>query len=191
MMTVAVLTGVLSGCGSKYQPVSIQEDVDKCGNCNMQVADNAFSTEIILKDGKTLKFDDLGCLNKWEKTNGVEQVGAEFVRDYSSKAWVPLKDATYVYDKSFKTPMGFGVESFKDKQAAEKYLSEQGKGKLMSAKDLGTHTWEKNKEQGDMKMKMDQGGSGEMKMDQGSTGGMKMDQGSTDGKKMDMKGSGQ
>ena len=29
------------------------------------VMDNQFATEIILENGKALKFDDIGCMYKW------------------------------------------------------------------------------------------------------------------------------
>jgi copper chaperone NosL len=147
IMAMALGLGLLSGCGTKdYAPVSIQEDVDKCHVCNMQVADNQHATEIILKSGQALKFDDIGCLNEWEKKNGKEQIGAEYVRDYHTKEWVHLKNASFVYDKTFKTPMAYGIYSFKEKEAAQKFLQEQGKGKLMTADDLHSHTWERNTE---------------------------------------------
>jgi copper chaperone NosL len=168
IMAAALSIGLLSGCGTKeYQPVSIQEDVDKCSTCNMQVADDQHATEIILKDGKVVKFDDIGCLNQWEKKNGTEQVGAEYVRDYNTKEWVPLKEASFVYDKTFKTPMGYGIDSFKDKESAQKFLNEQGKGKLMNANDLQSHTWERNM---DMMKKMKQGHSGSMDMNMDKKG---------------------
>ncbi|MED0677749.1 nitrous oxide reductase accessory protein NosL [Aneurinibacillus thermoaerophilus] len=163
IMASVLSIALLSGCGTKeYHPVSIEENVDKCSVCNMQVADNQHSTEIILKDGKALKFDDIGCLNEWEKKNGTEQVGAEYVRDYNTKEWVPLKEASFIYDKTFKTPMGYGIYSFKDKGAAQTFLNEQGKGKLMNANDLHSHTWERNM---DMMHKMKHGHSDSMKMD--------------------------
>jgi copper chaperone NosL len=82
-----------------------------------------------------------------------EQVEARFVRDYLSKEWVKSDQATYVYDKTFKTPMGYGVYSFKDKAAAEAFVKEQQTGSVMSSQDLDNHTWESS-----MKKHMQSGG---------------------------------
>jgi copper chaperone NosL len=41
--------------------------------------------------------------------------------------------------------MAYGVESFKSKQAAQKFVQKQGKGKIMTAKQLETHVWTMNR----------------------------------------------
>lgn len=120
----------------------IVEGVDKCDICHMEVANNQHATEIVLKDGKALKFDDIGCMYRWTNENGTEQVDVQFVRDYLSKEWVKSDQASYAYDESYKTPMGYGVYSFKEKTAAEVFVQEQQAGKVMSAQDLSNHSWE-------------------------------------------------
>jgi len=161
LLAAAAIVAV-SGCGKKeIKPVDIVEGVDKCEICNMTVANDQYATEVMTKDGKAHKFDDIGDLFVWTKKNGLNNVEARFVRDYHSKEWIKLEDASYVYDKSFKTPMAFGVVSFKEKKDAEAFVAEQKTGKLMSAADLDTHTWEPNRDQ----MKM--GGHGD-----GKSGGM-------------------
>lgn len=144
-LAIVMIILVLSACGAKkYEPQAINEATDKCAVCNMQVKDDQFATQAVLKDGKSLKFDDIGCYNEWKSKNGTEQVGATFVRDYHSKEWIELEKAYYVYDKSFKSPMAYGIYSFKDKATAEKFIAENGKGKLMTGSELGSHTWERN-----------------------------------------------
>lgn len=142
---VLAISAALSGCGkAEVQPVAIQAGVDKCDVCNMLVPDDHNATEIILKDGKALKFDDIGDMYVWTKKNGRDQVQAQFVRDYYTKEWLKLENSSFAYDKSFKTPMAYGVYSFKDMNEAQKFINEQGHGKLLSFKDLESHTWERN-----------------------------------------------
>ncbi|UQZ81210.1 NosL [Paenibacillus konkukensis] len=146
-----ILIVMLSGCGKeKYAAVPINEATDKCAICNMQVKDDAFATQLTTKEGKNYKFDDLGCMNEWVGKYGIDTVGAEFVRDYNTKEWINYDKATYVYDASFKTPMAYGIYSFKDKSTAQTFIDEQKKGKLMSAADLKNHTWERAKGAMDM-----------------------------------------
>ncbi|MFD0870615.1 nitrous oxide reductase accessory protein NosL [Paenibacillus residui] len=149
LLSVMVMI-MASACGKKeeYTPAAINEGVDRCEVCNMMIADDHNATQIVLKDGRSLKFDDIGDLFVWTKKNGLDQVGQRFVRDYHSKEWLKLEDAYYAYDSTFKTPMAFGVYSFKDKADAEKFIEEQGKGVLMSAADLDSHSWESNMEHG-------------------------------------------
>ncbi|HDR4419923.1 TPA: nitrous oxide reductase accessory protein NosL [Bacillus cereus] len=134
------------GCGKKQaEAVAIDEKHDKCDICQIGVMDNQFATEVILENGKALKFDDIGCMYKWMEINPGEKTKEKFVRDYDSKEWISLEDATYVYDKTITTPMAYNVISFENKKDAESFVSNY-KGKVLSYKELAEHKWEMNKE---------------------------------------------
>ncbi|MBE1445769.1 nitrous oxide reductase accessory protein NosL [Paenibacillus sp. OAS669] len=151
LISLMMMLVLLSGCGKEsYSAVPINEATDKCAICNMQVKDDAFAVQLTTKEGKNYKFDDIGCMNEWVGKNGIETVGAEFVRDYNTKEWIAYNTASYVYDATFKTPMAYGIYSFKDKQSAQKFIDEQKKGKLMTSADLKNHTWERAKGTMDM-----------------------------------------
>ncbi|WP_018759668.1 nitrous oxide reductase accessory protein NosL [Paenibacillus terrigena] len=135
---------MLAGCGDKYEALPINEDTDVCAICNMQVKDDAFATQLTTKDGKNVKFDDIGCMHKWKEQQGTENIGMDYVRDYNNKEWIEYDNATYVYDASFRTPMAYGIITFKDKKSAETFVSEQGVGKIMNAKELASHDWKQN-----------------------------------------------
>ncbi|RCX23745.1 copper chaperone NosL [Fontibacillus phaseoli] len=146
---------VVAGCGKKtYQPQAINEDVDVCVICNMQVKDDAFATQIVTKEGKSLKFDDIGCMNEWKSQNGTDEIGMAYVRDYNDKEWIEYEKAAYVYDASIRTPMAYGLVSFKDKKSAEQFIQEQSVGQLLSSEDLANHKWEQSKGMMDMDMHM-------------------------------------
>lgn len=147
MGAICLFLLVITGCGEKeFQPVPINPEVDTCEVCNMMVPDDHNASEILLKDGKVLKFDDIGDLYVWKKEHGSEQIAVQYVRDYHTAEWIKLEEATFVYDREFKTPMAFGVYSFKDKAEAEAFVKEQGRGQLMSAADLDNHHWEHNED---------------------------------------------
>lgn len=146
-MIIMLTFTLLVGCGQdKYVAQAINEDVDVCVVCNMQVKDDAFATQIVTKDGKSLKFDDLGCMYVWKNENGTEDIGKDYVRDYNDKEWIEVSKATYVYDTSIRTPMAYGVVSFKDKASAEAFVAEQGVGQVLHAEDLADHAWEQNQD---------------------------------------------
>lgn len=150
LIMVAMLL-VLSACGGeKYEPQAINENTDVCVICKMAVKDDQYATQIITKDGQSLKFDDIGCLNTWKQENGTDTIGAEFVRDFNSKQWLRYEKAYYAYDPSYKTPMAYGIVSFEQEADATAYIEEQGKGKLMTAEDLANHSWEVNRDMMDM-----------------------------------------
>ncbi|WP_159884815.1 nitrous oxide reductase accessory protein NosL [Paenibacillus puerhi] len=146
-ITAFFLVVILAGCGAKekFPALAINEAVDKCAICNMQVKDDAFATQLTTTDGKNYKFDDLGCMNEWKQKNSTAAIGAQYVRDYNNKDWIAFDQATYVYDASFKTPMAYGIYTFKDKAEAQKFVDTQKKGKVMTAAELATHTWEQSK----------------------------------------------
>lgn len=126
----------------EYEPEEIDPDTDVCEVCGMSIKDDEYATEIILENDKALKFDDLGDLYVWLDENEEEEVGAKFVRDFNTKDWVQLEDATFVYDEEISTPMGFGVISFKKTEDAEEYIDDNDFGDLLTAEDLDNHEWD-------------------------------------------------
>lgn len=145
---LAILVGVtwiLAACGNKeetYEPAGINPDTDVCEVCAMAVADDQHATQIVLKNHRSLKFDDLGCLYSWLEDHGEEDVGAAFVRDFYTQEWIKLEDAAYVFGDEIHTPMSYGIISFKDVGDAEGYIEEHGHGELLTAADLEHHKWE-------------------------------------------------
>ncbi|MCR8645478.1 nitrous oxide reductase accessory protein NosL [Paenibacillus sp. N1-5-1-14] len=151
MLSLMITFLLITGCGKeKAAAVAVNEAADKCAICNMQVKDDAFAVQLTTKDGKNYKFDDIGCMNEWAKKNAADSVEVKYVRDYNTKEWIDYSTAQYVYDASFKTPMAYGIYSFKDKQAAQMFVDEQKKGKLMTATELNNHTWDRAKGNMDM-----------------------------------------
>lgn len=178
MLALAALL-IVAGCGkTAHEPAAVDESVDKCAICNMAVKDDAFAVQLTTKEGKTFKFDDIGCMNEWMGKNTDAAISAQYVRDYNDKAWIAYKDAYYVYDADFKSPMAYGVYSFKDKAGAEAFAGEQGKGQLMTAEQLASHSWAQNKEQMNMGGNANEEGHATTEHD--------MDMGTNDGADMNM-----
>lgn len=144
---VFVLSFIVAACGEpQYEPHPINEETDRCAICNMAIKDDQFATQIITKDSQPIKFDDIGCMYEWIAQNGTDTIGVAFVRDYNSKVWIKLEEATFVYDASIQTPMAYGVLSFESEESAKQFIDEHGAGTLMNAQQLADHTWESNME---------------------------------------------
>lgn len=144
VMAAALL--LVTACSkTDAKPVAIDDKTDKCDVCSMAVKDNQFATEIILENGKAMKFDDIGCMNKWMEDNKDQKQSIAYVRDYESKKWVDYKKASFVYDKTIKTPMAYNVISFSNKKDAQTFIDENT-GKLLTYEQLQKHTWERNHE---------------------------------------------
>ncbi|MNJ56249.1 NosL [compost metagenome] len=82
----------------------------------------------------------------WKNENGTDDIGKDYVRDYNDKGWIEVSKATYVYDASIRTPMAYGIVSFKDKASAEAFVTEQGVGQVLSADELANHSWQQNQD---------------------------------------------
>jgi copper chaperone NosL len=138
---------LLAACGeAEVQPVEINESTDTCDVCNMMVANDQHATQVVLANGKSMVFDDIGCMYDWIGSNANEEIAGNFVRDYHDKEWVLVDEATFVYNPSVKTPMAYNVVSFKDKTSAEDFAGENEGSTIMSASELAEHSWERNKD---------------------------------------------
>ncbi|MCM3492321.1 nitrous oxide reductase accessory protein NosL [Paenibacillus lactis] len=126
---LAALLLLLSACGGEaYKPQAINEETDVCVICKMAVKDDQYATQIVTKDGQSLKFDDIGCLNTWKIENGTDTIGAAFVRDYNSKQWLRYEKAYYAYDPSYKTPMATGFCHLRRKKTPKLILKNKVRG---------------------------------------------------------------
>lgn len=97
-----------------------------CEMCNMKVYlkdedMGEFSTQAIKEDGTVAFYDDIGCLVNAEVAN--HEKNEKFVRDFITKDWVKVDDATIV-KTDLKSPMNWGYIYFNDKADADKYIAE-------------------------------------------------------------------
>ncbi len=96
-------------------------DAIKCTECGMTVDVNSkFSSKIAQAD-KTLYFCDIGDLFSYLKRTKQNGSKAE-VKDYKTGEWIDAHTAYYVHtEKKFRTPMGWGIASFKDRNDAGEF----------------------------------------------------------------------
>ncbi|HUI68207.1 MAG TPA: nitrous oxide reductase accessory protein NosL [Nitrospirota bacterium] len=95
-------------------------EIIKCSECGMMVELNSkFASKIVQAD-KTLYFCDIGDLFSYLKRTKQSGFKVE-VKDYKTGEWIDARAAYYVHaENKFRTPMGWGIASFKDqKDAAE------------------------------------------------------------------------
>lgn len=136
------LIAVVSGCQeSSMEPEEIDPEIDVCEVCNMGIAHEFYAAEIVSSNGDIFKFDDLGCMEEYTHIHEDEASAKKYVRDMETGEWVQLKDAFHAYDPEFWTPMANGVVSFKNRQRAEEYIHEQGRGRIYDYQNLAEHEW--------------------------------------------------
>lgn len=111
----------LNGCSSsEIKPVDIYPE-DMCSQCRMAVSELAFASEIITTTGEVYKFDDLGCLQKFQTNSHDFKIAATFVKEFESKKWLPYERSTIVRT-GINTPMGSGLVAFADSARAKAHL---------------------------------------------------------------------
>jgi copper chaperone NosL len=132
LLFAASLTALI-GCGaSGIRPVDIYPE-DICSHCRMAISDEAFAAEIISEQQEVFKFDDIGCLEKFQTKRTDVVVAAVFYKDHTTKQWVPSDRAAIVATGVF-TPMGSGKVAFADKAQAEQFARENPPSKSTDGK---------------------------------------------------------
>lgn len=99
----------------------IAAETAKCAECGMACDVAAKFTSRITQGDQTLYFCDIGDLFSFlNRTRPSE--GRIEVKDYFTGEWIDAHQANYVHSgKKFKTPMGWGIASFLDKNKASEF----------------------------------------------------------------------
>ena len=127
----------LAGCAQQTgepQPPEIAYGRDVCDRCGMMIDEPRFAAAVILANGQTLKYDDLGEMIMQHGAASQGAVRAWFVHDYHSEEWLRGETASYVLSPKLRTPMGFGVAAFADRASAEAFAATMS-GTVMSLEE--------------------------------------------------------
>lgn len=142
LFLILIVSVMLVGCSDKvYEPKEINVETDVCQVCNMTISHVDYAGQIVFKNNDHLVFDDLGCLMEYINEHSEKDIGAAFIKDESTKQWIDVKEAVYIYNKDYWTPMNYGVLAFASKESADSYMAENGEGKLLQYKDLKSFEW--------------------------------------------------
>jgi len=118
------------------KPAAIDERVDVCIVCNMFVKNNGYAAELINKNGRVYKFDDVGELFPFEKEHASERFVASFVQDARTKQWIDISKALWLKDLSVSTPMDFGIHAFSDQAGVDLFKALHPKANAISLEAL-------------------------------------------------------
>jgi len=123
-----------------FPPRAIAPKNDVCFACHMKVEDSGYAVELIDEDNKVLIFDSLVESVVWahkvKKEKGKEPWRGHWVQDATTRTWVRVHDAFFVYTKEVPTPMNDGVHAFATSAEAESFLANKKDGKLVLRKEL-------------------------------------------------------
>ncbi len=136
MKGLATATSVLalawaSACGDAAPagPPEIRLGVDVCDGCGMTLAEPRYAAAALADDGnerRMLKFDDIGCLARWEAQASAATIRERWVHDRPSEAWIEASTATFSQTRDLTTPMGSGIAAFEMASDADALVAERG-----------------------------------------------------------------
>jgi len=107
----------------------IQFGTDQCAHCKMTISDSKFGAELVTDKGKIYMFDSIECMIAFF-TKSEQEVAHSFkyfwTIDYSNQGeLLDAKNALYLKDDNFNSPMGMNVASFKDISSMQKFKKKE------------------------------------------------------------------
>ena len=107
-------------CGDTHEdgPTAIYYGEDICERCKMIISEKKFVAQYKSSDGKTVKFDDMGCMIHYMDGEKPEHIESIYVMDYDSGEWTDAEIGYFIWTETVNTPMGYGILSFDDKKIA-------------------------------------------------------------------------
>jgi len=136
----AILLGVIiiqfSSCSSEPQPLVYGKDV--CQFCKMTLRDKKFGAELSTKEGKTYKFDDIGCLERFLNSNARLRMDYSYqlVVDYAHPGeLINAAEALYIQSPAVKSPMQGNIAAFNTKKERDSFNNDWH-GKQISWDDI-------------------------------------------------------
>lgn len=119
-----ILAGILATAAacSSPKPRPFAFGAEACTHCHMTLADPRFAAELVLRTGKVLPFDDVGCLATFLGTGGVAAgaVHSLWFSDYLDPgALLPAAEVVFLRSDSLRTPMDYRVVALRPGPAAD------------------------------------------------------------------------
>ena len=133
--TSALALACVSACGNVAPtgPPKIHLGVDACDGCGMTIAEPRYAAAALADDGaerRMLKFDDIGCLARWEASASGTTLRGRWVHDRQTEAWIDASAAAFSQIRELTTPMGSGIAAFKTASDADVLVAERGGERL-------------------------------------------------------------
>ncbi len=105
-----------------------------CAHCHMTLADPRFAGQLVTTTGKTISFDDVGCLAAYVAGGGVsrERIASLWVDDFAQPdSMLDVHRAVFLRSDSLHTPMDYHVVAFRPGQVPDSMRAVLG-GELLS-----------------------------------------------------------
>jgi hypothetical protein len=100
-----------------------------------------FSVSVARTSGmESSVFDDIGCAVAWRNGECAMRQSlfdsTSVTRDYATGEDVAMETAYFIVGAGVKTPRGYDIVAFREKEQAERFAAKQGKGKVLKLFEL-------------------------------------------------------
>jgi copper chaperone NosL len=123
---------VILGCSGVNEAT-----VSSTSSLSLHKTDHNYS---VVQESLPRSFDDIGSALKWREGQCILHQsafdGGANVFDYYTGEAIPGKEAFYIIKSRISTPGGHNTIAFKDMESYEKFLSGNGKGKIITLDSL-------------------------------------------------------
>lgn len=122
---ILLLAATAQACSAQPNPIAYGKDA--CDHCRMTISDQRFAAELVNKNGKAFKFDDIVCLRDY--LDAVGQTTADFslvlVDDFANPGTlIDARQAHFYKLPTLKSPMRGDVGAF-GKKPDDAYVRDQ------------------------------------------------------------------
>ncbi|WP_176842155.1 nitrous oxide reductase accessory protein NosL [Chitinophaga filiformis] len=109
---------LLTSCKRSFQPIDYGKE--SCAHCRMAIMDKKFACEIVDKNGKAYKFDDLICMRKYASEHSLQENDLLlFVAAFNEPdKFIDAKTAILLKADAFRSPMSGGLIAVETAAAA-------------------------------------------------------------------------
>jgi len=125
--SLILLFGMLTSCQKKAEEIIYNND--ECEYCRMQIGDNRYAAQIIVKNDKVYKFDSIECLIGFTLVKNIVENDSVsyYVCNFSNPGnFIEVKNSFFVHNKDFMSPMALNVQTFSSQSEREKFAKENG-----------------------------------------------------------------
>ncbi len=127
LMIMAPVLFLFVSCEREIKPVPINYGQDECEYCRMKITDPRYGSELLLKTGKSYKFDSIECLAAYYiEYKDRDKIHSLWVPDFLTKKFIPAEKAYYLHTKNLPSPMGMNLSAFKSMQELEEVKEKYG-----------------------------------------------------------------
>jgi copper chaperone NosL len=106
-----LLAGLAACAPSGPRPIAY--GTEPCEHCHMTITDPRTSAEALTAGGRTLVFDDVGCLAAWMADPEARGARGWVMSFVDGTTWLPADSAVYLRSPELHTPMATGFAALR------------------------------------------------------------------------------